>query len=281
MTTVTTKFKSPQPGLEKDADLISNIDVNVRDPFWSQDITILYHPQRLIEFFPTKDMSPSEKLNAIARLAIYVSLLLLIYKGRIWPLYIGLVGLGVTLFLFKTSKYQKDNPNGMPDEGLGRNPNNNTFMSSLIGDTEFLTKAELNKIEDPAYKNDGQCTAPTRNNPFMNITVNEYLDNPTRPEACEYQKVGAELETHFNHNLYKDINDIFNKNNSQRMYYTTPITTNPNNQGDFAKWLYGVPATCKEDQENCLRYEDPRFNRHPVGDFENNPINLFEDKRVV
>ena len=29
-----------------------------------------------------------------------------------------------------------------------------------------------------------------------------------------------------------------------------PNTTVPNNQGDFAQWLYGVPKTCKEGNGN-------------------------------
>lgn len=230
-----------------------NANVTVSDPFWSQEISILWNKKRWIEFFPTKDMNEIEKLNAIARLFIYTSILLLVYKGEIWPLYIAIFGLGITLFLYKT-------------------------LGSTSSSDKHISKAELSIIND---KNNDKCTRPTKDNPFMNVTVNEYMDDPTRPEACEYEKVKPNVETHFDHNLYKDINDLFDKNNSQRMYYTAPITTVPNDQGGYAKWLYNIPATCKEDQENCLRYEDTRANRKPVGDFENNPINLFTDERVL
>ena len=51
-------------------------------------------------------------------------------------------------------------------------------------------------------------------------------------------------------NLYKDVSDIFSKNNSQRQFYTTPVTTIPNDQGSFADWLYKTPPTCKENNGN-------------------------------
>jgi hypothetical protein len=40
-----------------------------------------------------------------------------------------------------------------------------------------------------------------------------------------------------------------------------PNTVIPNKQDEFAKWLYLQPKTCKEDQEQCLRYEDVRSKR--------------------
>jgi hypothetical protein len=57
------------------------------------------------------------------------------------------------------------------------------------------------------------------------------------------------------------VDDLFNRNTSQRQFYTTPVTTIPNDQTGFARWLYKLPETCKENQSNCLKYEDIRFNR--------------------
>ena len=50
------------------------------------------------------------------------------------------------------------------------------------------------------------------------------------------------------------MSDIFGKNNSQRQFYTMPVTTIPNNQTQFANWLYKTEPTCKENNgESCLR----------------------------
>ena len=46
---------------------------------------------------------------------------------------------------------------------------------------------------------------------------------------------------------------VFGKNNSQREFYTAPVTTIPNNQGDFADWCYKTGKTCKENNgKQCL-----------------------------
>jgi len=55
-------------------------------------------------------------------------------------------------------------------------------------------------------------------------------------------------------------NKLFNKN-KQRQFCTIPSTTIPNDQESFAHWLYASPETCKENQKNCLRYEDIRYSR--------------------
>ena len=49
------------------------------DPFWLNDFKILIERTRLVEFFPTDDMSINEKLNAITRLMFYISIVLIVY----------------------------------------------------------------------------------------------------------------------------------------------------------------------------------------------------------
>ena len=44
-------------------------------------------------------------------------------------------------------------------------------------------------------------------------------------------------------------------------FYTTPNTTIPNNQGDFANWLYKTPKTCKEGNGNqCVANNMEKLN---------------------
>ena len=220
------------------------------DPFWSQDIFVLFKKDRLIEFVPTIDMTRKERLNAIARFFAYTGLILFSYLGKSWTLYLPLIGLVFTLFLFKTipepDPVSKDAPTGHPDS-TSPNP--------------FIPE------------NQPECIPPTLNNPFMNILQNEYIDNPTRPAACgPYEEVKDAIETNFNYNLYKDIGEsLWDRNNSQRQFFTMPYTTIPNKQGEFANWLYRLSGpTCKSggSQESCLKYEDLRSNRPVIGDSE-------------
>ena len=58
------------------------------------------------------------------------------------------------------------------------------------------------------------------------------------------------VEDKFNIGLYKDINSVYNNENSQREFYTMPNTKAANAQTEFAHWLYYTPKTCKEGNGN-------------------------------
>ena len=105
---------------------------------------------------------------------------------------------------------------------------------------------------------------PTKENPFMNISLLDYGDNPKRnsENVKDIYKLNKEkredlnnnIEEKFNFNLYRDVSDVFGKMNSQREFYTTPVTTIPNHQEDFANWCYKTEKTCKENNgEQCLK----------------------------
>lgn len=106
------------------------------------------------------------------------------------------------------------------------------------------------------------CRRPTPDNPFMNPDITEF-NNGDQPQACNVDDadINDEMRVNFNHNLFRDIDDLWERENSQRQFYTTPNTSIPSRQTEFAEWLYKIPKTCKEDGANCLRYEDLRFKR--------------------
>ena len=84
-----------------------------------------------------------------------------------------------------------------------------------------------------------------RSNPFMNPTI--YGENNSQKPCLSYNNKGIQkdIEEKFNRNLYRDVNDIFGKNNSQRQFYTVPGKTNPNDLESYKNWLYSTPPTCK------------------------------------
>ncbi len=109
------------------------------------------------------------------------------------------------------------------------------------------------------------CRKPTNDNPFMNPAVTDF-NNGEPPAACnvEDEEIQDQMMVHFNHNLFRDVDELWERENSQRQFYTLPNTGVPNNQTEFAKWLYNIPKTCKEDGAGCLRYEDLRRKRHDI-----------------
>jgi len=102
------------------------------------------------------------------------------------------------------------------------------------------------KSKNLEIQEDKLCTTTTIDNPFMNPSIADIKYNPQRPEACNIDKVKDRVEANFKKRVFKDVNDIWGREYSSREFYTVPSTTIPNNQGGYAKWLYGTPPTCKE-----------------------------------
>lgn len=102
------------------------------------------------------------------------------------------------------------------------------------------------------------CRKPTAENPFSNIIFSDYLDSSNIAEPCNVNDDNIKLQQNlYNSTIFRNTSDVFERENSQRLFYTLPITTVPNDQMDFAKWLYKTGPSCKENSQNCTYYEDP------------------------
>jgi len=123
----------------------------------------------------------------------------------------------------------------------------------------YLQKTE--KFQSTKKKN--KCTMPTRDNPFMNFTMGDYIENPERPPACDItnKEVDKESKKHFNFNLYKNSFDIFDREINKRPWITMPVTEAVNKQTEFAEWLYNGMGQCKSAGINCLKSRDIRYHK--------------------
>jgi len=213
----------------KDEDIKSE-----NDPFWIKDYKILFAKERLTDFFPTIQMTLIEKLNAIFRLSIYLSILLYLFTSNYLYLYIMIIVGLFTCFIFYN---QKDNIE--------------LYFNSL-------ENSNSNNIEKNIYEDKMNTIKPSVENPFMNINlITDSKDKEAPLPSWNNDKIQKEIENKFNYNLYRDVGDLYGKNNSQREFYTMPSTTIPNNQTSFAKWCYGVGPTCKESSIYCSPEMDP------------------------
>jgi hypothetical protein len=191
--------------------------------FWLNDYKILFTNEKLQDFFPSVHMTLIEKLNAIFRLSIYLSVLLYLLTGKYLYLYIMIIVGLFTIFIYKN---QKDNI-----ELYFNSFHENIYNTEL--DNPIIIK-------------------PTDNNPFMNINL--ITDDKTKeksPPSWNNETIQKEIEKKFEHDLYKDVGDLYGKSNSQREFYTMPSTTIPNDQTSFAKWCYSQGPTCKENSIYC------------------------------
>jgi hypothetical protein len=120
------------------------------------------------------------------------------------------------------------------------------------------SKKKISFEKNELYINDNS-RKPTVDNPFTNIVFSDYLDASNIAEPCntDDKNVQQDMQNLYNSTIYRNIQDVFERENSQRMFYTVPIRTVPNDQTEFANWLYKTGPTCKENSQNCTYYEIP------------------------
>lgn len=81
------------------------------------------------------------------------------------------------------------------------------------------------------------CQLPTDNNPYGNFLMTDY-DNPDRPPACRYDDVSELVDEKFYRGLYRNANDLYETESSQRQFYQMPVTTVCNDTVGFARALF-------------------------------------------
>lgn len=169
------------------------------------------------KFVPTDSMTLNEKLNSIVRLALYVSFIhyLIFNDSSIFTV--------TACTMLITSMY---------------------YLSKREFYAEYKSLAENVKDSPNAVESIPiDCTKPKKQNPFMNVLMNEYTENPDRPEACDVDDnvVKTKMNDAFFHDeTYREIDDVFDRKTSYRQFFTMPNTQIPNKQDDYANWLYKV-----------------------------------------
>ena len=187
--------------------------------FWISDYKELY---KNLDFFPNKNMSRNELLNSFTRYSI-ISVIILFFIGSSSNWYylpLGILFGSVILYLLDVDKQEID--------------------------------------EDAVIKKNHKCRDPDINNPYMNIlATQDEVNNP----ACSFadNKVKEKANKFYKFNLYQNSNDIFEKKNLKRQFYTMPVSTIPSKQKDYVNWLYNTDGNCKANDKNCLEYEDERY----------------------
>lgn len=187
---------------------------------WYRDLIGFMTRDTFLLFVPTANMSLAAKINAVMRFTLYFVLLMILFSGNLSYAYIILGVAAVTAAIYELERR----------EGFAKREQfvkNNLAQDVVTGES---------------------CVRPTQDNPFMNVLMNEYSQNPERPKACNVEQEGVKdmVSDYFNETVIRDVDDIFYKNASDRQFYTTPNTKIPNDQGGFAKWLYHSQPTCKE-----------------------------------
>jgi len=218
-------------------------ELNKCPDFWIENPKILI--DQMSEFFPFSEESrpcSTIALNNLTRFGIYLGIVLFIITRQ--NVYLGIP---VLTTLLSASLYF-----GMKNQGTLRTggfPNSTLKTPSFKeGFANIEGSAAANKVVEDIIGIDSR-TSPTKQNPFMNVLINEISEYPQRAPA-KYNtstNVKETLEARFTTSVYSDPSDVWNRSQGQREFYTMPSTSIPNDRESYQNWLYRTPGkTCKE-----------------------------------
>jgi len=215
--------------------------------FWSNEPTVLFNKNYIFELWPTTNMCYAQKMNAITRLIIIITILgyILTMSKRI--LFVGISTIAVIFVLFKMRKPKitRDMLNegftvkGNEVTGLFERPkNSNSIVNPVTLDT--ILKSEFKE--------------GNKKNPFSNVLLTQISDDPNRKSAPPSFNVDVDEDItknvkravqmmnpgikNTNKQLYGDLWEQFELDNSNRVFYSTANTRVENDQSAFAQFLY-------------------------------------------
>lgn len=215
--------------------------------FWINDPSILFDKEYIFELWPTSNMLYEQKLNAISRVIILVTIIgfILLRSPRI--LIVGLLTLAAIVVLYNQQKNSKKLTKDMLNEGFTVQGNQVTGLFDKK--TKSITNpVTLETVVSTEFKEGN------KKNPFSNVLLTDIMDDPDRKSAppsfnpeieesitknvkksVQYMNPGI---NNTNKQLYGDLWNNFELDQSNRLFYSTANTRVTNDQGAFAQFLY-------------------------------------------
>ena len=240
--------------------------------FWSNDPTILFNKDFLFELWPTSNMCYEQKLNAITRLIILITLLGYILTMSIRVLLAGFVTL-VVIFIYYKMRKQKITKE-MVEEGFSLLPDedyndisDNYNRRGIAGKT-IINPVTLDEVVRDEFKEGN------KKNPFSNVLLTEIMDDPQRKAAPPSFNPDIDVDItknikksvqfmnpgikNTNKQLYGDLYERWELDQSDRVFYSTANTRVANDQGAFGKFLYGDMPSARGSsaEDNIQRIKD-------------------------
>jgi hypothetical protein len=187
---------------------------------WMHDYTILFKRDQL-HLWPSDNMTMDEKLNAISRFVIILSLLGFVLTQTFKFIWVGIATL-IIIAVYHNASVQEP------------------FTQKNISRTVPTEKNPLMNVLLPEIN--------------RNPNRGKALDYTPKTEKKIMEKVKKGLDPR----LYQGTNNELDLEYSMRNFYTNPSTTVPNNQEEFAKFCYGDMISAKEGNEIALLKQNPR-----------------------
>ena len=214
--------------------------------FWLNEPTILFNKNYIFELWPSTYMCYEQKLNAITRLIVLITILGYILTNSIRILVVGILTL-VLIFVLFTIKKQKITKN-MIDEGFEVKGDNVVGLYDNVNSNVISNPVTLENVLRTEFKEGNKL------NPFSNVLLTQITDEPDRKSAPPAFNPDVEEDItknvkktvqhlnkgikNTNKQLYSSLWDNFELTQSNRAFYSTPNTRVENDQSAFAQFLY-------------------------------------------
>jgi hypothetical protein len=233
--------------------------------YWTNEPTILLNKEYIFDLWPTSNMVYEQKLNAITRLIILITILGYILTSSTRILVVGLITIFIIFGMYKLRKQKLTSE--IMKEGFKINGNE---TSGLYSDkTNTITNPETLKS---ALKSEFKLG--NKKNPFSNVLLTDIMDDPDRKAAPPSFNPEVDLDItknikksvqfmnpgikNTNKQLYGELWENFELDQSNRAFFSNANTRIANDQGAFSKFLYGDMPSAKGNsvEDNLQREKD-------------------------
>ena len=234
---------------------------NTNIPFWAENPNVLLNGSYITEFFPSNDMTYNQKLNAITRTVIVLSLVFFFWQKNVRSLSFGILSIFAIYLVHHYQDLEKSKTEKKKKEAF----------AGLDGQTEKTSPALAVMDSDLANVSPLEVfDTPTAQNPFSNVLITDVNGNPTKkPAPPAYndqinQNILAAAkdavvqanpdQPDISDKLFKDLGEQLTFEQSMRQFYSNPATTTPDDQKAFAEFCYGGMISCAEGNKfACAR----------------------------
>jgi hypothetical protein len=212
--------------------------------FWINDPTVLFNKEYIFELWPTGNMCYEQKLNSISRLIILLTILGYILTMSKKIIAVGILTL-VVIFVLYSMRKKKVSTDML--EGFNVQSNEVTGMFDNKPKS-FVNPVTLDTVLRTEFKEG------TKKNPFSNVLLTQINDEPERKAAPPSFNVDVDEDITKNvkravqmmnpgikntgKQLFGDLWQEFQLDQSNRVFYSTPNTRVANDQGAYAQYLY-------------------------------------------
>ncbi len=161
------------------------------EEIWYKNPSVLIEAKNLTRFFPSESMSKVEKLNAMVRFSLYLSILLFMNNNDYNNFYIFLIVLGMTYLMYSNKKYGGDSEK-LKDENYTYTTDNNPMKNLLV--------SEMGTDKAYYYKGDDRKEIKENLNKGLNRKLEDFCNN--QHSQRQWVTVPSETEGDFARFLY-------------------------------------------------------------------------------